>query len=293
MGREQVTKAAGGVIWRKRAPSGRVEPRVDLLLIHRPRYDDWSFPKGKCDPGESLQATAIREIAEETGAHVRLGYPLGEMTYPVSGGTKSVSYWTARLAGEQQPFEPNREVDEVRWVGVREARSLLTYDHDVALLATFKGLLERRAHRTRTLVVLRHGKAAVRSGDSGDLERPLTSVGMQQATAMSPVLSAYGVRRVVSSPALRCAQTVEPYAHSISTFIEIDDRLSEDTTAGYVQRSVEALLDRKPPVVLCTHRPTLPWIFEAIGMDPYDLAPGEGVVVHHRKGAVLAVEKLA
>ncbi|GAA3516820.1 NUDIX hydrolase [Aeromicrobium panaciterrae] len=293
MAREQVTTAAGGIVWRKRAGSGRTEPRVDLLLIHRPRYDDWTFPKGKTEPGETLQATATREIAEETGARVRLGHPLGELTYPVSDGMKSVSYWSARLVGEQEPFTPNKEVDEVRWVGVREARKLLTYDHDTALLETFVELLDRKAHRTRTLVVLRHGKAAPRSADLPDLERPLTTVGSEQSKQVLPVLAAYGVSRVVSSPALRCAQTVEPYAYSISTFIEIDERLSEQTDANQVHRSVESMLDRGRPVVLCSHRPTLPWIFQSIGTDAYDLGTGEGVVVHHRKGVVLAVEKLA
>ncbi|WP_332643847.1 NUDIX hydrolase [Aeromicrobium sp.] len=293
MANEQVTKAAGGVVWRKRTPSGRVEPRVDLLLIHRPSYDDWSFPKGKIDAGESLQAAAVREIAEETGARVRLGHPLGELNFRVSGGLKSVTYWTARAVGEAEPFAPNKEVDEVRWVGVREARKLLTYDHDRELLESFVDLLDRKAHRTRTLVVQRHGKAAARSEAVEDLERPLTTVGASQAKALTPVLAAYGVGRVISSPALRCAQTVEPYAHSISTFIEIDDRISEGTTFGQVQRSMAAMLDRKRPVVLCTHRPTLPWIFEAIGTESYDLAPGEGIVVHHRKGTVFAVETLA
>ncbi len=293
MAHEQVTTtAAGGIVWRKRAPSGRSEPRVDLLLIHRPRYDDWSFPKGKSDPGESLQATATREIAEETGARVRLGHPLGELSYPVSDGLKSVTYWAARLVGEQEPFTPNKEVDEIRWVGIREARRLLTYRHDSVLLESFVELLDRRAHRTRTLVVLRHGKAAARSDDLEDLERPLTPVGVQQAKALEPVLDAYGVSRVVSSPALRCAQTVEPYAHSISTFIEIDERLSEDTRATDVQRSIDSIIDRKRPVVLCSHRPTLPWIFDAIGTDSYDLGTGEGIVVHHRKGTVFAVEKI-
>ena len=293
MAHEQVTTtAAGGIVWRKRAPSGRPEPRVDLLLIHRPRYDDWSFPKGKSDPGESLQATATREIAEETGARVRLGHPLGELSYPVSDGLKSVTYWAARLVGEQEPFTPNKEVDEIRWVGIREARRLLTYRHDSVLLESFVELLDRRAHRTRTLVVLRHGKAAARSDDLEDLDRPLTPVGVQQAKALEPVLDAYGVSRVVSSPALRCAQTVEPYAHSISTFIEIDERLSENTRATDVQRSIDSIIDRKRPVVLCSHRPTLPWIFDAIGTDSYDLGTGEGIVVHHRKGTVFAVEKI-
>jgi 8-oxo-dGTP pyrophosphatase MutT (NUDIX family)/phosphohistidine phosphatase SixA len=288
MASERITKAAGGIVWRK-AQAG-----VEVLTIHRPSYDDWTFPKGKTDPGESLQATAVREIAEETGLRVRLGHPLGVLSYPIAGGTKTVTYWCARTVGDEGTFEPNDEVDEIRWVSLNGAEALLTYEHDETLLATFRELLERKAHRTRTIVVLRHGKAAPHTASKeDDLARPLTALGREQAAELVPVLGAYGIRRVVSSPAVRCAQTVEPFAHSISTFLEIDDRLGEDTRASQVQRSVEALLDRKNPVVMCTHRPTLPWVFDSVGMQTYDLAPGEGVVLHHRRGELLATEILA
>jgi 8-oxo-dGTP pyrophosphatase MutT (NUDIX family)/phosphohistidine phosphatase SixA len=293
MASERIITAAGGVVWRRR-PGPRPEPRIEVLVVHRPSYDDWTFPKGKSDPGETLQETAVREIAEEAGVRVRLGHPLQQISYPVSGGTKQVSYWCARLIrpDTDAPFVPNKEVDEVRWVGLRDARDLLTFSHDVELLEAFFELREQQAHRTRTLVVLRHGKAAPRSETVDDLERPLTTVGTTRAKELIPLLEAYGIRRVVSSPAVRCAQTVEPYAHSISTFLEIDDRLSEDTTALQVGRSVGALLDRKKPVVLCSHRPTLPWVLQAIGVDLAELAPGQGIVVHHRGGAVHATEKL-
>jgi 8-oxo-dGTP diphosphatase len=288
MASERITKAAGGVVWRK-AQTG-----VEVLMIHRPSYDDWTFPKGKSDPGESLQATAVREIAEETGLRVRLGHPLGELSYPIAAGTKTVSYWCARTVGDEGPFEPNDEVDEIRWVGLSGVEALLTYEHDETLLGTFRELLERKAHRTRTIVVLRHGKAAPHTASKeDDLTRPLTAVGRERAAELVPVLGAYGIRRVVSSPAVRCAQTVEPFARSISTFLEIDDRLGEDTRASQVQRSVEALLDRKNPVVMCTHRPTLPWVFDSVGIQTYDLAPGEGVVLHHRRGELFATEILA
>lgn len=294
------TRAAGGVVWRRRRGNttspqrGSANP-IEILTVHRPAYDDWTFPKGKVDGVEPLAATAVREIAEETGVRARLGHPLADVSYPISGGTKSVSYWSARPVGQEDShqFVPNNEVDEVRWVGVREACDLLTYDHDVALLERFGELREDKGHKTRTLIVLRHGKAMAREAfDGDDPERPLTEVGARQAVALVGLLSAYGVRRVVSSPAVRCAQTVEPYAHSISTFLEIDDRLSEDTRAAQVQRSVSALLDRKKPVVLCTHRPTLPWVFDAIGIDGPELAPGAAIVVHHRKGDVMATEML-
>lgn len=295
MASERITTAAGGLVWRKRPGPRRPEPRVELLVVHRPSYDDWTFPKGKTDPGETLQETAVREIGEEAGLRVRLGHPLQDIAYPISGGTKRVSYWCARAVGTEEaaPFVPNKEVDEIRWVGLREAAALLTYPHDGELLETFRGLRERQAHRTRTLIVLRHGKAVPRSEDIDDLERPLTSIGAARAKDLVPQLDAYGIRRVVSSPALRCAQTVEPFAHSISTFLEIDDRLSEDTRASQVQRSIDALRDRKKPVVLCTHRPTLPWVFDAIGVKVVDLAPGQGVVVHHRNGTIHATELLA
>ncbi|MCW2831498.1 MAG: hypothetical protein JWP31_2190 [Aeromicrobium sp.] len=294
MASERITTAAGGIVWRKRAGASRSEPRVELLVVHRPSYDDWTFPKGKTDPGEALQTTAVREIGEEAGLLVRLGHPLRELSYPISGGTKSVTYWTAHAVGadDAKPFAPNKEVDEIRWVSTADARTLLTYEHDGHLLDSFQELRERQAHRARTLVVLRHGKAAPRKAGLDDLGRPLTSDGARRAEALVPILGAYGVRRVVTSPAMRCAQTVEPYAQSISTFLEVDDRLSEATRAGQVQRSVQSLLEHKQPVVLCTHRPTLPWVSDALGADVDFLAPGEAVVIHHRKGSVLATEKL-
>ena len=296
MAREQLTTAAGGVVWRHRvSPSSEAgDPRrVELLVVHRPRYDDWTFPKGKPEAGENLAATAVREIAEETGLHVRLGHPLPDTTYLISEGPKRVSYWSARTVGPEDAFEPNKEVDEIRWVRTAAARRLLTYKHDIELLDAFAELREDKAHRTRTLIVLRHAKAESRDDWSDDdLKRPLTKRGSEQAEALVPLLGAYGVRRIISSPAIRCTQTVEPYADRLSTFIEIDDRLSEDTRFDEVNRSVSTILDRKKPVVLCTHRPTLPRILDAVGADTVDLKPGEGVVVHHRKGVVLAVEPL-
>ena len=296
MAREQLTTAAGGVVWRHRA-SPSSEPgdsrRVEILVAHRQRYDDWTFPKGKPEAGEDLVATAVREIAEETGQRVRLGPPLPSTTYLISDGPKRVDYWCARTVGPEREFEPNDEVDEIRWVRTGEARQLLTYKHDLGILDAFAELREDKTHRARTLIVLRHTKAESRDDWPGDdLDRPLSKVGVERAADLAPLLSAYGVRRVVSSPAVRCAQTVEPFAHGIGTFLEVDDRLSEDTRYADVNRSVSAILDHKKPVVLCTHRPTLPWIFDAVGAETVDLKPGQGVVVHHCKGVVLATEPL-
>jgi 8-oxo-dGTP diphosphatase len=296
MSRERPLTAAGAVTWRRATPRPDDTSRrpVELLLVHRPRYDDWTFPKGKPDPGEDLVTTAVREVAEETGQRIRLGHPLPDTQYRVAGGPKRVSYWAARVVGRTEtPFVPNREVDEVRWVRPGHARKLLSYDHDHDLLEAFLDLRDDKAHRTRTLVVVRHGKARARESWSGeDALRPLTLVGERRAEALVPILQAYGVRRVVTSPAERCAATVEPFARSIGAFLRLDDRLTEDTRRSDVRRCVDAVLDAKPPAVICGHRPTLPWVFEALGVEAPDLAPGEGVVLHHRRGKVLASEPL-
>jgi 8-oxo-dGTP diphosphatase len=293
----RVIHAAGGVVWRPRLPrkSGgekvSTKDRVEVLLVHRPSYDDWSFPKGKPDRGESLPVTAVREIAEETGYTVRLGHPLPETLYRVRGGMKRVSYWVARPVGKPKQFKPNAEIDEVRWVKVSEARKLLTYDHDRILLKAFTALRDAKAHRTRTLIILRHAQARTRTGWKGDdLDRPLTKPGELQARKLEPLLRAYGVRNILTSPALRCAHTVETYARSIKAFLEVDDRLSEETRPKRVDRSIITAVERKGPLVICTHRPTLPWVFESLRLEPRELPPGEGVVVHHRRGRVVAVE---
>lgn len=296
MARERPLTAAGAVTWRRCAPRpGSSGKRgVEVLLVHRPRYDDWTFPKGKPDPGEDLVATAVREVAEETAQRVRLGHPLPDTRYRVAGGPKRVSYWAARVVGETAtPFQPNREIDDLRWVRPGEARRLLSYEHDLDLLDAFLALRDVKAHRTRTLVVVRHGKAKAREHwRRDDLLRPLTPSGRGRADDLVPLLEAYGVRRVVSSPARRCVDTVAPYADARGLELRHDPRLSEDTTADDVRRAVEDVLAEKSPAVLCGHRPTLPWVFETLGVDAPELAPGEGVVLHLRRGAVVADEPL-
>jgi 8-oxo-dGTP diphosphatase len=111
--------AAGGVVLR----DGLV------AVVHRPRYDDWSLPKGKLDPGESFEEAALREVEEETGLRCRLTRELPTVSYDVRGRRKEVRYWAMEIEDET-PFVPNDEVDQVRWVEPQEALALLSYDRD-------------------------------------------------------------------------------------------------------------------------------------------------------------------
>jgi 8-oxo-dGTP diphosphatase len=116
-----MVKAAGGVVER----DGRV------LLVHRPQYDDWSFPKGKLEEGETWEAAAIREVEEETGLRCELLGELGRTHYLVAKGAKEVRYFRMSCLGEAGP---QNEVDEVRWLSLAEARELLTHERDRSLL---------------------------------------------------------------------------------------------------------------------------------------------------------------
>ncbi|MDO7867872.1 NUDIX hydrolase [Nocardioides jiangxiensis] len=280
--------AAGAIVLRRR------EGVLEVLLVHRPKYDDWSFPKGKLDRGEHAAVAAVREVAEETGLAVRLGRPLDDQLYVVQGGrSKVVHYWMARpLDGDDvSAYVPNREIDQVAWVPLEEAATRLSYSRD---RATLEQALERRK-RTTTLIVLRHGRARARSRwRADDRFRPLLKLGEHQADRLVPLLAAYDVRRLVSSSSTRCVTTLVPYADATGRRIATDDGLSEEgaTSLGVAER-VQELVDRGRRTVLCSHRPVLPAIFDVLGLEDPRLEPGEMVVVHHRDGQVVATERHA
>jgi len=274
--------AAGAVVFR---------PRREVLLVHRPRYDDWSFPKGKLDPGELAPVAAVREVAEETGVHVRLGTPLADQRYPITDGrSKTVHYWVGWPVGEDDVsgYLVNDEIDEVVWLSCDEAMTRLNHDRDRATLAEARALHKK----TRALLVLRHAKArARRSWRRPDRARPLVVAGHDQAQRLVALLAAYDATRAVSSSATRCVDTVRPYTDSTGWELEQLDGLTEEgASVGSVVDTVDQLLAGAEGAALCTHRPVLLAVWDAVGVPDVKLDPAGLVVVHHRKGRVVGTE---
>lgn len=234
-------RAAGGVILRE----GRYGA-TEVLVIHRPRYDDWSFPKGKLEDSETEQQCALREVREETGLICKPIRELSAASYTDRRGRpKTVRYWSMRVLSGK--FLPNSEVDVASWVDPQRAEQMLTYEHDLTLLREIRE--EEMAH---TALLVRHGTAGNRKEWVGDDRlRPLDDKGRRQAEALAGILADQPIRRIYSSPYLRCVQSVEPLAERLGLTIDEVDELAE----GATERDVENLLRRSggEPVVLCTH----------------------------------------
>ncbi|UVY85264.1 NUDIX hydrolase [Brachybacterium sp. NBEC-018] len=300
--------AAGALAWREGA-SG-----VEVMLVHRPRYDDWSVPKGKLDKGETFPAAAVREVAEETGYRVRLHRPLPASVYLLPDGrTKIVQYWTATVRAKVAPGPENpREIDEVRWVDLDEATALLTRQSDVVTVESLRRHLDADELRTVPIIIQRHAAAVSRAkwrkGESkGEKSRPLSGKGKKQAQALPPLLDAFDPSRILSSPWKRCRTTVEPFAKDAGLDVRTKAELTEAGHADRPSRTaavVERVMHEARATVVCTHRPVLPTIIESVRrvsargaalelprQDPY-LAAGEALVLHTTpSGSVVAIER--
>lgn len=276
--------AAGTIPWRRvRTSSGADELMV--LLIHRRKQRDVSFPKGKLDPGESMPEAAVRETREETGLKVALGASLGTIHYDMPGGNaKVVQYWAAEVtpkAALASTFKPNSEVQALEWVPASAARALLSYEADRELFDVFLRLADPGLLDTFSVTLLRHAKAEPRSDEHPeDHLRPLTATGERQAHTLAPILRSFAPRRIYSSTATRCLETVAPLAGLLDRDVREHDCLSQDfwdegdLTA--TRRLIGKVIKRGRSAVICSHLPVLPDLARELMLASGSL-PGEYV----------------
>lgn len=270
-----VVRAAGGVVVRREPDGGRL-----IAIVHRPRYHDWTFPKGKLQPGESDEQTALREVQEETGLGCELGLDLGSVRYrDREGRPKVVRYWV--MSPDDGAFEPGDEVDELRWLTPEEVGRALSYEHDRRLL---EGYL--RAAGEAIVFLVRHGKCGSRSNwTEDDRLRPLSKAGRRQAEALVRAFRGLDVQRAISSPYVRCVQTIRPLALDRGLPVETSEALAE----GAPPERALALLEETvhTPTVLCTHGDVVPAVVLHLAERGAELE-GER---DWKKGSVWALER--
>ena len=271
-------RAAGGIILQ-----GEGSDR-SVALVHRPRYDDWSFPKGKLDQDqdEDEASAALREVEEETGLRVVLGPSLGAVTYQdPRGRPKVVRYF--QMYADGGTFRPNREVDELRWVPVEQAGRVLSYAHDRHLLRRILAAAPASA-----VYVIRHAKAGVRSAwDGPDEDRPLTRRGRKQARRLVERFQGLDVDRIVSSPFVRCIQTVEPLAAARAVPVETGDELGEGASVDELVGTIASLGER--PTVLCGHGREIEAMIDRLHREGATIEGARGIA----KGSVWVLDRAA
>jgi 8-oxo-(d)GTP phosphatase len=255
-----VIRAAGGALWRPSADGA-----VETAVVHRPKYDDWSLPKGKLDAGEHALTAAVREAVEETGLDVVAGRRSVRTEYEVPEGPKCVDYWLMRVVGGE--FVANSEVDELRWLSVDDAAALVSHEADRAVLAD---LARTEAPYEPTLLLVRHGRAGDKSAwDGPDDLRPLDGKGRRQAARLAEVLPLFAPTAVLTARRTRCRETVEPLAERLGLAVEDCPELGEEEFSADPQAGlavVEQLLESPGATVVCSQGGAIPSVLLSLGV---------------------------
>ena len=304
----RVVEAAGGIVWRWKAGSEiardpaiaarkTAEEQLDSIevcIVHRPKYDDWSWPKGKLEQNETHRHAAVREIGEETGVAIALGPYLREVEYPLAeegkktrhshdrtADTKHTLYWMAQPISDADAehlldaFGPVHradvgEINDIVWVSVREARKVLTHSTDKETLATFVDRIQEGAATAQNLLIVRHAKAETRKLWKGtDANRPITPKGAAHAFALNRELACYNPTRLTTSPWLRCRETLQVLSWQTDRPMEHIDALTEDAFAEHPTIAWLSFLDQikqtlanRATTAICMHRPVIGGMFD-------------------------------
>ncbi len=287
-------RAAGALLWRETN-----ERTFEIALIHRPKYDDWTLPKGKIEEGETALQCAYRELIEETGIKASFTRQLGTVEYEESGQRKRVIFWAAQCALEASIFMPNEEVDVLEWLAPDKAIAKASHDSDRQMIESF---LSQSPH-TDTLIILRHTKALERGDwDEVDSERTLNEVGFDQAQLLIKHLEPFAIEEIYTSDYVRCVQTVTPMAHSRGLGITQVPSLNEETFEEDPLRSVSfanALKQDEKNILICSHNPVIPTMLRGIlntklkNKDLIKLEPGDAWIVHRVQGEIVGLDYLS
>jgi 8-oxo-dGTP diphosphatase len=284
--------AAGAVVWRINNLG-----QTEIAVIHRPKYNDWSFPKGKVDIGESVIACAHREVLEESNLDTQFGPFLGEVEYMTLDGAKKVYFWSAK-AVKEYPFIPNSEVDKLEWHNIKSANKLLSLETDKQILKIFS----RLTLESKPFILLRHAKAITREEWQGDDDdRPLDSLGIFQSDRLIPIYSVYKIDEVHTSDALRCFDTVNQFARKLQIKLEVNGKLSESTYKKDKDKAIDYckdLLKEEKSVLICSHNPILPKLLNKltkkseVEADDEKLQPADSWVIHRVGKEIIQVDRL-
>ena len=288
----KIILAAGALVWRKSK-----EKKIEIAVIHRPKYNDWTIPKGKVELNESSIACAYREVIEETSIETEFGMYLGEVKYQSLDGPKQVSFWSAQVVKENT-FTPNSEVDEIKWVEAAKAAKFLSLDSDREILSKFNKL----KYESKPLVLLRHAKALSRDEWQGDDDdRPLDSLGQMQAKRLLSIYQAFNLEQIHTSDAIRCYDTVEPIAKALGLRLEVSNKLSESAFKKDKEDAFDYardLIKSDKRALLCSHNPILPKVLNKltkksdVESDEEKLYPADAWVIHRIGKEIIQIDRI-